>query len=89
MTTLQYEDSEKDESAEIDQPMRDKKEAEALAGEEGEDGKLVQEEEKDVGVVKLHVYKAYWNAIGCILASSVLVALFLMQGRNAISYVIS
>ncbi len=47
-------------------------------------GKLVEEEVKDVGVVKLHVYKAYWRAVGNVLAPSVLIALFLMQGKVTI-----
>ena len=46
-----------------------------------DDGKLVKEEEKDTGVVKLHVYTSYWRAVGGFLATSVLVALFLMQGK--------
>ena len=46
------------------------------------DGKLVKEEEQEEGVVKFHVYKAYWKAVGNILAPSVLTALFLMQGKN-------
>ena len=50
------------------------------------DGKLVKEEEQEEGVVKFHVYKAYWKAVGNILAPSVLIALFLMQGRNAQLY---
>ena len=41
---------------------------------------LMQEEEKDTGVVKLHVYKSYWIAVGRILAPMILVSLLLMQG---------
>lgn len=43
-------------------------------------GSLVQEEEKDRGVVKLQVYRTYWVAVGRCLAPAVLLALFLMQG---------
>ena len=46
------------------------------------EGCLVEEEEKETGVVKLGVYKSYWRAVGACLAPSVLVALFLMQGEN-------
>ena len=45
------------------------------------DGSLVAEEEKDTGVVKGHVYKSYWTAVGSCLSSLVLLALFLMQGK--------
>ena len=41
---------------------------------------LVQEEEKEVGVVALSVYLAYWAAVGSLLAPAIFVALFLMQG---------
>ena len=46
-----------------------------------EDEGLVKEEEKEVGVVKLHVYKSYWLAIGHCVATSILLSLFLMQGE--------
>ena len=42
---------------------------------------LVQEEEKEVGVVALSVYLAYWAAVGSLLAPAIFIALFLMQGR--------
>lgn len=45
-----------------------------------EEGGLVQVEEKDSGVVKLHVYKSYWKAVGQCLGLAVLISLFLMQG---------
>ena len=45
------------------------------------EGSLVKEEEKATGVVKLEIHKSYWRAVGACLAPSVLVALFLMQGR--------
>ena len=42
---------------------------------------LVQEEEKEVGVVAFSVYLAYWRAVGTVLAPAVFLALFLMQGE--------
>ena len=50
--------------------------------EENSDEGLVKEEEKEVGVVKLHVYKSYWLAIGHCLATSILLSLLLMQGEG-------
>ena len=50
--------------------------------EENLDEGLVKEEEKEVGVVKLHVYKSYWLAIGHCLATSILLSLLLMQGEG-------
>ena len=41
---------------------------------------LVQEEEREVGVVAVSVYFAYWAAVGSILAPAIFLALFLMQG---------
>ena len=41
---------------------------------------LVREEEKEVGVVAFSVYRAYWSAVGNILAPVILLSLFLMQG---------
>lgn len=71
----------------IDQPdegeklTEDKTEnSEDINGEDKDEG-LVKEEEKEVGVVKLHVYKSYWLAIGNCLATSILLSLFLMQGE--------
>lgn len=52
------------------------------AKEDNADEGLVKEEEKEVGVVKLHVYKSYWLAIGHCLATSILLSLFLMQGKK-------
>jgi len=47
---------------------------------EEKDGKLVGEEEKETGVVKMSVYKAYWKAVGNLIAPIVLCSLLLMQG---------
>lgn len=57
-------------SPDPDQPLR------------SESGCLVEEEERETGVVKLDVYKVYWKAVGVCLAPSVLMALFLMQGLS-------
>ena len=43
---------------------------------------LVQEEEREVGVVALKVYIAYWAAVGSILAPAIFIALLLMQGTH-------
>ena len=56
--------------------------SEEISGENKDEG-LVKEEEKEVGVVKLHVYKSYWLAIGHCLATSILLSLFLMQGESS------
>lgn len=42
---------------------------------------LVKEEEKEVGVVALSVYWAYWSAVGLLLAPAILLALLLMQSE--------
>ena len=47
---------------------------------------LVQEEEKEVGVVAVRVYLAYWTAVGTILAPAIFLALFLMQGTCTCIY---
>ena len=43
---------------------------------------LVEEEEKDVGVVKYDVYRSYWQAAGVCLTFSIFLSLFLMQGKH-------
>ncbi|XP_053408287.1 ATP-binding cassette sub-family C member 10-like [Mercenaria mercenaria] len=48
-------------------------------------GTLVEEEEKETGVVKLGIYKSYWKAVGGCLAPSVLTALFFMQASRNIN----
>ncbi|XP_060564564.1 ATP-binding cassette sub-family C member 10-like isoform X2 [Ruditapes philippinarum] len=50
-----------------------------------EDGSLVEEEEKETGVVKLGIYQSYWRAVGTCLAPSVLLALFFMQASRNIN----
>ena len=46
----------------------------------GRERGLVQEEEREVGVVAVSVYLAYWTAVGTFLAPAIFLALFLMQG---------
>ena len=48
---------------------------------EGNDPGLVEEEEKDVGVVKYDVYRSYWRAAGVCLTFSIFLSLFFMQGE--------
>lgn len=54
---------------------------EGLEGEENACGRLLQEESKKEGAVALHVYRAYWRAMGRGLALAILFSLLLMQGR--------
>lgn len=54
---------------------------EGLEGEENACGRLLQEESKKEGAVALHVYQAYWRAVGWGLALAILLSLLLMQGR--------
>ncbi|XP_074640753.1 ATP-binding cassette sub-family C member 10-like [Tubulanus polymorphus] len=46
---------------------------------------LMQEEERESGVVQLHVYRAYWKAVGKCLSPLVLLSLLLMQGSRNIN----
>ncbi|KAL5483667.1 hypothetical protein EMCRGX_G020072 [Ephydatia muelleri] len=50
--------------------------------ESNNEGVLVMEEEKEVGVVSASVYKAYYIAVGYIMAPAILLSLFLMQGSK-------
>ena len=49
------------------------------------DGRLVEEEERGIGIVALRVYATYWHAVGAALAVAVLAALLLMQGSRNVS----
>lgn len=55
---------------------------EGLGGDENARGRLLQEESKKEGAVALHVYRAYWRAVGRGLALAILLSLLLMQGRS-------
>lgn len=50
---------------------------------------LVKEEEKEVGVVRFSVYKAYWSSVGHLLAPTILLALLFMQGQLLMTHAIS
>ncbi|KFM64285.1 Multidrug resistance-associated protein 7, partial [Stegodyphus mimosarum] len=52
---------------------------------EYDDDDTVAEEEKEKGVVKFHVYKSYWKAIGTPLSLSVLLFCLLMQTSRTTS----
>ena len=73
--------SDEEDSAKSDDETEDLREEEKTAQKQQQDGSLVKEEEREVGVVKLHVYKSYWLAVGHCLATSILLALLLMQGK--------
>ena len=49
-------------------------------------GRLVEEEKKEKGVVSYGVYKAYWKSAGSVLAISIFMFLFLMQGNSLLPY---
>ncbi|EDL23498.1 ATP-binding cassette sub-family C member 10 isoform mrp7A [Mus musculus] len=55
---------------------------EELEVEQSTCGCLVQEESKSEGAVALHVYRAYWRAMGSGLAAAILVSLLLMQATR-------
>ncbi|XP_040839365.1 ATP-binding cassette sub-family C member 10 isoform X1 [Ochotona curzoniae] len=53
-------------------------------------GRLLGEESKKEGAVALHVYRAYWKAVGPALALAILFSLLLMQAtRNAADWWLS
>ncbi|KAK2508352.1 hypothetical protein MC885_011599 [Smutsia gigantea] len=63
---------------------------EGLEVKENTSGRLLQEEGKKEGAVALHVYRAYWRAVGWGLALAILFALLLMQAtRNAADWWLS
>ncbi|KAL8565198.1 hypothetical protein ACOMHN_003985 [Nucella lapillus] len=71
-------------------PEEDRKgrpvEEEEEVGTTGEgDGGMMEQEEKEKGVVKLAVISAYWKAVGSCLSSLVFLSLFLMQASRNIS----
>lgn len=64
--------------------------SEGLVVEQSTCGRLLQDESKKEGAVALHVYRAYWRAVGCILALLILFSLLLMQAtRNAADWWLS
>ena len=73
-TNLQYGESKSGESGSEDKSTDSKVKGQSK-------DKLVEEEEKEEGVVKFGVYKSYWNAVGTLLALCVLFSFLLMQGN--------
>ncbi|CAH7216168.1 Abcc10 [Phodopus roborovskii] len=66
------------------------KTTEGPEAEENASGRLVQEESKCTGAVALHVYGAYWRAMGSGLAIATLLSLLLMQAtRNGADWWLS
>eukprot|EP00794_Sanderia_malayensis_P019839 gene19839-21781_t len=55
------------------------------AEESNDDGKLIEEEEKEEGVVSINIYKSYWKSVGYVLAISIILFLLLMQGSKNVS----
>lgn len=63
---------------------------EGLEVEQSTSGRLLEEESKKEGAVALHVYRAYWRAVGQGLALAILFSLLLMQAtRNAADWWLS
>uniref|UniRef100_H0VFM4 ATP-binding cassette sub-family C member 10 n=1 Tax=Cavia porcellus TaxID=10141 RepID=H0VFM4_CAVPO len=74
--------------APLEQSLEDTSEGPAV--EQSTCGRLLQEESKKEGAVALHVYRAYWRAVGCVLALVILLSLLLMQAtRNAADWWLS
>ncbi|GFN76447.1 multidrug resistance-associated protein 7-like [Plakobranchus ocellatus] len=69
--------------------QKDVKEGGRTGNEEDEEEELVddltQEEDRQTGVIKTDVYKAYWLAVGACLTPWVLVSLFFMQASRNLS----
>ena len=51
--------------------------SESPPAEEGKEE--VEEEQRETGTVKFHVYKTYWRAVGCLLSPTILLSLLAMQ----------
>lgn len=51
-------------------------------------GRLLGEESKKEGAVALHVYRAYWKAVGPALALAILFSLLLMQGERMATHLL-
>ncbi|XP_006736736.1 multidrug resistance-associated protein 7 isoform X1 [Leptonychotes weddellii] len=84
------EDGQEADSATVQSAGDLEKTKEGLGGEENTRGRLLQEESKKEGAVALHVYRAYWRAVGRGLALAILLSLLLMQAtRNAADWWLS
>nr|XP_025746236.1 multidrug resistance-associated protein 7 isoform X2 [Callorhinus ursinus] len=88
--TAWAEDGQEADSATVQSAGDLEKTKEGLGGEENTCGCLLQEERKKEGAVALHVYQAYWRAVGWGLALAILLSLLLMQAtRNAADWWLS
>uniref|UniRef100_A0A384C6X0 ATP-binding cassette sub-family C member 10 n=2 Tax=Ursus maritimus TaxID=29073 RepID=A0A384C6X0_URSMA len=84
------EDGQEADSATVRSVGNLEKTKEGLEAEENACGRLLQEESKKEGAVALHVYRAYWRAVGRGLALAILLSLLLMQAtRNAADWWLS
>ncbi|XP_029800371.1 multidrug resistance-associated protein 7 isoform X2 [Suricata suricatta] len=84
------EDGQESDSATAQSGQNPEKTKACLEVEENSSGRLLQEESKKEGAVALHVYRAYWRAVGRGLALAILLSLLLMQGtRNAADWWLS
>lgn len=52
------------------------------AASEGCTATLVEEEERELGAVRLSTLRSYWDAVGGVLAAAVLLSVLLMQGEG-------
>ncbi|XP_030784709.1 multidrug resistance-associated protein 7 isoform X5 [Rhinopithecus roxellana] len=84
------ENGQKSDSATAQSVQNPEKTKEGLEEEQSTSGGLLQEESKKEGAVALHVYQAYWKAVGQGLALAILFSLLLMQAtRNAADWWLS
>ncbi|XP_012496395.1 PREDICTED: multidrug resistance-associated protein 7 [Propithecus coquereli] len=84
------EDGQESDSAIAQSVQNPEKTKEGLEVEQSTSGRLLQEESKKEGAVALHVYRAYWRAVGQGLALAILFSLLLMQAtRNAADWWLS
>ncbi|XP_077856034.1 ATP-binding cassette sub-family C member 10 isoform X18 [Macaca mulatta] len=84
------ENGQKSDSATAQSVQNPEKTKEELEEEQSTSGGLLQEESKKEGAVALHVYQAYWKAVGQGLALAILFSLLLMQAtRNAADWWLS
>ncbi|XP_054347808.2 ATP-binding cassette sub-family C member 10 isoform X8 [Pongo pygmaeus] len=84
------ENGQESDSATAQSVQNPEKTKEGLEEEQSTSGRLLQEESKKEGAVALHVYQAYWKAMGQGLALAILFSLFLMQAtRNAADWWLS
>ncbi|PNI77423.1 ABCC10 isoform 8 [Pan troglodytes] len=84
------ENGQESDSATAQSVQNPEKTKEGLEEEQSTSGRLLQEESKKEGAVALHVYQAYWKAVGQGLALAILFSLLLMQAtRNAADWWLS